>query len=475
MFEVAQVGPRLKKRMIPMRWNNLFRRVNPRFWLPTIGGLLLVCAVLCPQAAFGQIQQSAVGGVLIDTDGVLRNVSTTQQAQLNAKRLEALQPVDADLGAWTEMRKISLRRLEQALARHTADGEALSDEIRFLAGLQRVRYVFVDPQQHDVVLAGPAEGWKADPQGNIVGLTSGLPVLQLDDLLIALRTAEASRQGGLRCSIDPTSEGLNQLRSFLKQQGNRIGPNPAATIAGIEKSLGPQSITLSGLPGDSRFARVMVAADYRMKRLAMNLDPSPLRGMKSYLQMSGGRQSANMMPRWWMAPNYGPLNKSLDGLAWELTGPGVKALCEDDLVTEEGGRQHTNTARASVQAWATRFTESYPALSREVPIFGDLRNCMDLAVIGALISKENLTTKADLQLPIMMDTKRLAHQPMNVPNQVASQASVVKKGRNWVISASGGVEINAWAVVQETENVPALDETRSEAISDPAETGWWWN
>ena len=41
--------------------------------------------------------------------------------------------------------------------------------MRYLAGLLRVRYVFYYPDSKDIVLAGPAEGWVADPAGRIVG------------------------------------------------------------------------------------------------------------------------------------------------------------------------------------------------------------------------------------------------------------------------------------------------------------------
>ena len=46
----------------------------------------------------------------------------------------------------------------------------LTDEMRYLAGLQRVRYVFYYPDSKDIVLAGPAEGWVPDLAGRIVGI-----------------------------------------------------------------------------------------------------------------------------------------------------------------------------------------------------------------------------------------------------------------------------------------------------------------
>jgi hypothetical protein len=38
----------------------------------------------------------------------------------------------------------------------------------------------------------------------------------------------------------------------------------------MKEAFGPQKITITGVPANSHFARVLTAADYRMKRLAMN-------------------------------------------------------------------------------------------------------------------------------------------------------------------------------------------------------------
>ena len=80
--------------------------------------------------------------------------------------------------------------------------------MRYLAGMQRVQYVFVYPQHNDIVLAGPGEGWKLNAQGEVVGITTNRPVLLLDDLKVALRSIEAVQTTGISCSIDPTPDGM---------------------------------------------------------------------------------------------------------------------------------------------------------------------------------------------------------------------------------------------------------------------------
>src|SRR5205823_10826963 len=94
----------------------------------------------------------------------------------------------ANLLAPSKLRKVSLIGLERAIAKQVADGKPLDDAILHLAGLQRLQFVFCFPERGDVVIAGPAEGWVADPSGRVVGITTGRPVLELADLAAALRT-----------------------------------------------------------------------------------------------------------------------------------------------------------------------------------------------------------------------------------------------------------------------------------------------
>ncbi len=212
-----------------------------------------------------------VGGVAIDAQGVLENVQTDALGQLAKLRAEALQKVPDGMNVFTDSRKVSLRRLEAAIEQSTKSGKPLPDDIRFLAGLQQIRYVFVYPEQKDIILVGPGEGWKVDARGNMVGITTGRPVMLLDDLLVALRTAQAAAQGGITCSIDPTPEGIARFEKFMNSKPS-IRNRPSAGIAEV---MGMQQITVEGVPATSHFAQVLVAADYRMKCLGMNLQAPP--------------------------------------------------------------------------------------------------------------------------------------------------------------------------------------------------------
>ncbi len=414
----------------------------------------------------------AVGGVSIDADGILKLAQPDALGTLSTLRRESLEKISDDLSSAAPLRKVSLRGLESALQEAAANKKPIPDAVKYLAGLQRIQYVFVYPEQKDIVLVGPGEGWNVDAKGNVVGATTGRPVMLLDDLLVALRTAQAAANGGITCSIDPTKEGLARMSQELPAL-ERMG-NAQTVAAGLETALGMQQITVHGVPDTSHFARVLVAADYRMKRIAMNFDRSPVRGLPSYLGMVKPGVGAVVSPRFWLEPKYEALLRDADGLAFELRGSAVKAMTEEDFVASTGGIQHTGKASAAAQKWANLMTAKYAELAVADPIFGQLQNCMDLAVVAAMIVKERLPEKAGYSMPTLLESPDAAPSVFHAPKQVETKASALKKGRNWVISASGGVAINSWAIADRAKTSESVAPVRAKA-APAADAAWWWN
>src|SRR6185436_8202891 len=141
----------------------------------------------------------------------------------------------------------------------------------------------------------------------------------------------------------------------------------------MEQAVGPQKVTVTGVPGTSHFARVIVAADFRMKRLAMNFEPAPVDGMPSFLAMlKHGAGASAMLPRFWLAPKYEPLRRDIDGLAWEIRGQGVRCLTEQDFLNDAGQKQHSGKANPTAQKWADTFTSKFDELAHEDSSFGQL-------------------------------------------------------------------------------------------------------
>ena len=440
-----------------------------------LAAIIVLVAASAAQAQFGFVQQ--VAGVWIGPDGILRNRELDETNKLHDARLKALGAVPGELKA-LGLRKISLRRLDAAIAEHRKTGAPLDDEMKYLAGIQRIQYVFVYPQQQDIVLAGPGEGWKLNAQGEVVGITTGRPVMWLDDLVVALRTAQGAGKTGISCSIDPSDDGIKRLQSLVPQLVAASSSNNLVideATAAIEETLGMQKISVTGVPADSHFARVIVAADYRMKRMAMRFEPAPIKGLPSFLSMmkAGGSGMQNMLPRWWLEPNYESLLASPDGLAWEFRGASVKAVTEEDFITASGARKPSGKANPTAKKWADNMTAHYDELASKEVVFGQVRNCIDLAVVGALIVKDHLPEKASCSLSVLMHDEKLPTEQFGVPKKVASISSVLKKGSNWLISASGGVLVPSWNIAAKSEQSASVAPAREKAT--PEGQNWWWN
>ena len=428
--------------------------------------LVPVLAVLVQaNVCFGQMGfgSQAVGGISVDADGIVRTLEPKALESLAAERTRALANAGWS-GKASESRTVSLKAVASAVKESTAKGTPLPAEVQFLGGLQRIERVFVDPDGHDILLCGPADALAVDGSGAIVGATSRRPPLHLEDLVVCLRAIEAARAGGITCSIDPTPEGMAKLQAVLRRQGT-MGPDPKATFTAMEQALGPQKITVGGVPTDSRIARVLVAADYRMKRIGMGLEESGLKALPSYLAMipAGGR--AATLPRFWLEADYDPISRDPDELAWSIGGRRMKCLTESDVAAQGGMKRGAVPADALAKKWCDAMTVSYDELAGKQPVFAELVNCIDLAVVAALIKGRQFDGRAGCDLSPLTDAAGLELPSYDVPASVPTVATGVKKGTTWVLSASGGVKFQPWQFAANTAEAAELAASRTVATA----------
>ena len=132
------------------------------------------------------------GGVYVDAEGVFRPaLNEDRSGALAELRRQAnfagSTGMAADVHHPSRMRKVSLTRFERAVQLSLAAGRQPTEAMQMMAGLERIKYVLVYPETHDLVLAGPADDWQTDPEGRIVAKTSNHPIVRLDDLVVVLR------------------------------------------------------------------------------------------------------------------------------------------------------------------------------------------------------------------------------------------------------------------------------------------------
>ena len=395
--------------------------------------------------AFGAVFR-VVGGVSIRPDGVLQAATNEEQTQaLAILRANMIGP-QGELNQPSNRRLISLKNLKRAVLASIEQKTRLPEEVLFLGGLTRIENVFVYPERQDIVLSGPAEPWKISENGSVVGAKSGRPVLNLDDLLCAFKTVLDARKTGISVSIEPTKEGVVNFERLLKSSGQNVSK---ALEPAMVRAFGPQQIKLDGLPADSHMARVILAADFKMKMYGMNLAKAPVAGLPSYLEMVS--QQANLtriQSRWWMACDYSAIEHSQDKMAWKISGPGIKTLTEEEQIASDGSFKQAGKADRVAKKWAELFTKKLDELATKETVFGDLRNVMDLCVVAAIIESQQLQSLSHCDLTgLIGNSARVELAKFAVPTAIDPQFSFIQTVKGLLVTASGGVMVDSWETV----------------------------
>ncbi len=424
-------------------------------------------------------------GVSVDADGVLRGLTKIDASgQLTKQRIQqALAQLDSDIAKPSKLRKVSLTRLARLIKKAIDEGHGPDEAMKHLAGLTRIEYVFFYPDTQDIVLAGPAEAWLESDAGRIVGIESGKPILELQDLIVALRTFPPNKKSSplVYCSIDATPEGLSRMQQFLSGMGRQIHPNDEQIIVeGLRESLGLQVITLGGIPASTHFAQVMVEADYRMKLIGIGLEQPPVR-MKSYLsQASFASIARNAMCRWWFVPDYQHIKVSDDATAAQFVGNGVKLVGTDELVGPDGVRQQAGRQNRASKKFTQTFSNKYAQIAERAPVYGQLRNCVDMLVAAAFIQKYDLYGQADWDLSVLGEESIYPVETYNAPRQVESAVNSMWKGNHLATPVGGGVEIRAQLAL-DADHILADEDGSLQSAKDqtgladlPADK-WWWD
>ena len=430
-----------------------------------------------------------LGGVKIDTDGVFQSkLYVDRSGELDAKRMAAAQAkLSQDIVKSSKLRKISVNRLEAAAKKLRAAGKPLPPEMQYLAGMTRLSHVFYLPETKDIVIAGPAEGFFLSSQERVVGMKSGQAVLQLQDLVVALRAyaPDSKPTRTISCSIDPTQQGLANFRQAVVTAQNEInarqGDVSANEIANyFQQSMGLHQVTIKGVSPRTHFAQVLVDADYHMKRIGIGLEQPPVR-ITSYIEKAQPGAGKNGLQRWYFRPDYDYLKVSEDETALHLDGGGVELVGENEIVSANGQRKATGRkgSRAS-RAFCSSFTKMYNRLAEKMPVFAELRNAIDLSVAAAFIHEMDFYGEANWDLDFFGNESLYPVEKFTAPKSVTPAINAVWKSGQLMTPIGGGVNIQPRVALtsdnmkkDESGNVDKVK--KSIDMSDVKSDQWWWD
>jgi len=433
------------------------------------------------------------GGVFVDGVGVLRPAMKQATGGTLAALHRAAGTIGQNINARrsSNLRMVSLPRLEKHVQLLQAAGRPLTEAMQTLAGLQRIKYVFVYPETGDLVVAGPAGDWTADGEGRIVSAETGLPVVRLEDLAVVLRCTSSGADARFGCNIKPRPAALAKAQVFLKDSAKKpLKPGPAARndwLKRVRDEVGLQDIEVGGIDPRTRAASVIVEADYRMKLVGMGLEDG-VDGVDSYLESMklapGEAPPAMAVLRWWFTMNYDAVEASKDFAAFEIKGQGVKVLSENELLTAQGKRVHTGKSDPWTRGFAQSFTKHFDAMCSKYPVYAELRNIFDLALVCALIREEDLAGKIDWHMTCLGPGGSYPLELGPAAKEVETVINHRMIGRGQIVAGvSGGVDIYPRPMVDReaivVDSRGYLKDQRSSSkpersIRDESHV-WWWD
>ncbi len=461
-------------------------------WICGVAVAVLMSAVASAQddggGGGGDGGDAPTGGVEINADGLLRLKTLTDPTGMldRQKAFAAKAKLSPQLQQPSAMRMVSLNRLEAEIAKLRASGKPIPAEMKYLAGLTRLEYVFFYPESNDIVIAGPAEGFFVNGQSRVVGTETGQATLHLEDLIVALRAfgPDGNRTRVISCSIDPTPEGTQRLRNtaeILQRNVHQLRAGDEVNVVqAYRQALGLQVITIQGVSPSTRFARIMTEADYNMKLIGMGLFTPPVPIVTWIQNSEPAAVSSNALVRWFFQPNYDRVQVSADGNAMKLVGNGVRLAAEDDRVDDQGNRRTTGRANRASRLFCESFTANYEALAQRMQLYGELRNLIDMSIAAAFIQKSDFYQRGNWNLSVFGSESQMPVEVHPAPQYVEPVVNAYWKNNMFVCPIAGGVNfqprvaLNSDRVQQDADGT-IEQKKQAHRVENLAEGQWWWD
>ena len=194
------------------------------------------------------------------------------------------------------------------------------------------------------------------------------------------------------------------------------------------------------------------------------------------------RPMGNSLQRWWFTPLYDAIYTTDDRLGFQFVGQRAQLSSQDEIVDLNGRRQPAATTRISTRQFAKQFTEKFPELADRSPVFAQLQNLMDLAILTALLRRERLPQKIGWTMDFFLAKDKARLSTGKTPRQVPTICNLRSAKRRLILGlVGGGVSIDAHHVLDALPTRPdprnQLDKSRRQARrgEPPKEHPWWWD
>lgn len=321
---------------------------------------------------------------------------------------------------------LSLRLLSKKAADCLSSRSSLPRELATLCGITRFESLLVDDVNQDIVLVGQQIG-------------GGSP-LHLDDLVVCMRSIWRAGTEAVSCSLDPRRENILAIQQASAKIGTIQSPEAGRRMIQQVKGIwGSQVIRVGGVPRDSRYAHIMIDADYHMKKVS--LGAQKLSGIDSYLDLKVSdakeriAQGDDMVPPglsfnrfWFSVEKEFPIFTEDEGIVWVKACP-IVLFTEKQIGASSGELYDVKEDDPVAIAYAKGFSDQFPRLAEQVAPYADLRNLYLLKAVLESMRFRQAAEKVGLNMDVFLGQyacKTASPMPDSLEGCVLSQEAFLK-------------------------------------------------
>ncbi|MBN1901538.1 DUF1598 domain-containing protein [Candidatus Sumerlaeota bacterium] len=297
-------------------------------------------------------------------------------------------------------------------------------QVKELAGIGWIEGYVIDAENRDIILIGRRHpNW---------------PYIHLDDLAATVRNVWSNNPDPY-CSLDPKPEDIRKLNQVSRELSQAKGSDRKQDVLRrFKKVAGPQMVVIGGAPRNSRFAHIMIDADYHMKKLSNAFVSLP--GITSCLDLQlqiadqlikkGGNPDLGLsMSRFWFhVSEDDPVFQEEEGIVW-LDSCSVTVLTEKQRAGSDGELYDSGEDDPISRQFAGNLTHRFREVSHRVPVYAQLENLFRLNALLRALHLKNAARDAQLDIRYLLQQYDYqAEYPM--PDSLEGLANVKElKGR----------------------------------------------
>ena len=272
---------------------------------------------------------------------------------------------------------------------------------------------------------------------------------------------------------------MREAYAHVQRSGFQAG-DANGVVSLFQDALGMQKITIQGISPNTRFARILVDADYHMKLIGIGLERPPVKITSFIAKASPTSVAKGSLQRWFFQPNYECVHMTEDENGMELVGDGVKLVGEDESIARNGARTRTGGVNRASKNFCNSFTKMYNELAEEAPLYAELRNMIDMSIVAAFIQEMDYYGQSGWDMSFFGDESQMPVELYDAPKQVAPAVNAVWKGRYFMTPIGGGVNIQARAALtadrMKTDEDGKIMDVKATVDHSNLQAGqWWWD